>query len=116
MLEQHDVELGIFERQVERVRNLERYGAFLAGPAIEIARGLDERLAKIDARYSAAIGLGENPRRPADPGADIENGRRGCDPGEFCKLERCGVPARVKLINPGKLLGRKELLLLSEHG
>src|SRR5262245_22501983 len=98
MLQRHDVEATVTERQLERARDLERYLPALPGALGQIACGIDERLAEVDARHPAAMARGQKARRPADARPDVENRHVGGDPGQRGKLGGGGEPARVDLV------------------
>ena len=73
MLQQHDVETGVVEWKVERARGLKRHALALSRTLRQIARGINKRLAEIDAGNPAAVSRSEEARRPADSRSDIEN-------------------------------------------
>jgi hypothetical protein len=55
MLQQHDVEMAVVERKFQRAGGLKRHPLALSRPLGQIARGIDEWLAEVDARNLAAI-------------------------------------------------------------
>ena len=116
MLQQHGVERGGVEWQFERAAGLERYERALPGPFGQIARGIDEGHAEVDARHPAAASRRQKSRRSADAGADIQHRHAGGDPGELRQLGGRCKPTRVKLIECGELLRRQPLVFRSEDG
>jgi hypothetical protein len=86
----------------------------LAGPLRQIARGIDEWLAEVDARNLAAIGRSQKARRPAESRSDIQNRHVGGYPSQLGKLNGRCEPAGVKLIETSQLLRREPLFLWSE--
>src|ERR1700738_1197663 len=59
MLEQHDVETAVVEWKLQRAGGLKRHLPALSGALGQIARGIDEWFAEVDARHPAALGRSE---------------------------------------------------------
>ena len=116
MLQQHDVETAVVEGKLQRAGGLKRHLPALSRALGQIARGIDEWLAEVDARDLAAIGRSQKARRPADARADIQNRHVGGDPGQLGKLGGRGEPPGVKLVERRQLLRREPLLLRPEGG
>ena len=66
MLQQHNVETAGVKRKLKRASGLKRHLSALSRTLGEIARGIDEWLAEVDAGNLAATGRGQKARRPAD--------------------------------------------------
>src|SRR5260370_37693911 len=98
MLQQHDVEMAVVERKFQRTGGLKRNPLALSPPLRQIARGVDEWLAEVDARNLAAICRGQKTRRPANAPSDIHNRHVGALPSQLGKLNGPGQPAGVKLV------------------
>src|SRR5262249_54389676 len=106
MLQQHDVEIAVIKRELERAGGLEPHPPALSRALGQIARRLDEWLAEIDTRNPAAIiGRRQKARGTADARANIENRHLGRDPSQLGKLVGRGEAARVKLVEGPELLG-----------
>src|SRR5215469_11602650 len=105
MLQQHDVETAGVKRELERAGSLKRHLSALSRTLGQIARGIHEWLAEVDARNLAAVGRGQKARRPADACADVQNRHAGGDPGQLAKLGGSSEPAGVKLVEGSQLLG-----------
>src|SRR3954469_13799122 len=98
MLQQHDIETAIVEWKLQRAGGLERHLSALSRTLGQIARGIDEWLAEVDAGDPAAIARRQKARRPADAPADIQNRHVGGDPSQLGKLGGRREPAGVKLV------------------
>src|SRR4051812_8426 len=98
--------MAVVERKLQRAGGLERHPLALSRPLRQIARGIDEWLAEVDARNPAAIGRGEKARRSANARSDIQNRHIGGNPSQFGKLDRRREPAGVKLVDGSELLRR----------
>src|SRR5215469_10978268 len=96
--------------KLQRIGDLKRHLPALSRALCQIARGIHEWLAEVDARDPAAIGRSEKARRPTDAGADIEDRHAGSDPDQRGKLGGRGKPAGVKLVESAQLLGRELLI------
>ena len=116
MLQQRHIETPVTKRKLQRAGGLKRHMLALPRAPGQVAGGLDEGLAEVDARHPAAIGLGQIARRPANARADIENRHVGGDPSEPGKLGGRGEPTGVKLVKGAQLLGREPLILRAEGG
>ncbi len=114
MLQQHYVEMAVVERKVQRAGGLKRHLPALSRPLGQIARGIDEWLAEVDARNPAAIGRGQKARRPANARSDIQNRHVGGNPGQLGKLGGRCQPSGVKLVEGSQLLRRESLVLRPE--
>ena len=114
MLQQHDVEAAVVEWKLQRAGGLERHLPALSRALGQIARGIHEWLAEVDARDLAAIGRRQKARRPADARADIQNRHVGGDPSQLGKLGGRREPPGVKLVERAELLRREPLLLRPE--
>ena len=105
MLQQHDVETAVVKWKLQRAGGLERHLPALSRALGQIARGIHEWLAEVDARNPAAIGRSQKARRPADARADIQNRHVGGDPSQLGKLGGRGEPAGVKLVEGSPVAG-----------
>src|SRR5262249_11600598 len=115
MLQQHDVETAVVEWKLQRAGGLEQHLPALSRTLGQIARGIDERLAEVDAGNPAAKGRGQKARRPADARADIQNRRVDGDASQFGKVGGGRESAGVKLVEGSQLLGREPLILRAER-
>src|SRR5262249_12245954 len=97
---------AVVERKRERARGLKRHPLALSGPLRQIARGINERLAEVDAGNLAAICRRQKARRAADSRSDIENRHAGGNPDQLGKLNGRREPSRVKLVDGSQLLRR----------
>jgi hypothetical protein len=66
VLQQHDIETAIVKGKLERAGGLERHLPGLSRAFGQIARGIHEGRAEVDAPNLAAIGRSQIARRPAD--------------------------------------------------
>src|SRR6516225_7738017 len=114
MLQQHDVEMAVVERKLQRAGGLERHLSALTRPLRQIARGIDEWLAEVDAHNSAAIGRSQEARRPADARAGIQNRHAGSNPSQLGKLYGGCEPSGMKLVEVSQLLRREPLFVRPE--
>jgi hypothetical protein len=73
MLQQHDVETVVIKWKLQRASDLKRHLPTLSRALGQIARGIHEWLAEVDAHNTAATGRSQKARRPADARADIQN-------------------------------------------
>src|SRR5258707_11810145 len=105
MLEQHDVETAVVKWKLQRTGGLERHLPALSRALGQIAGGIHEWLAEVDARNLAAVSCGQKAHRPADARANIQNGHVGRDPSQLGKLGGRSEPAGVKLVKGTQLLG-----------
>src|SRR5215472_5984307 len=115
MLQQHDVEMAVVEGKFQRAGGLKRHSLALSRPLRQIARGMDEWLAEVDARNLAAVCRSQKARRPANARSDIQNRHVGGNPSQLGKLHGRCESSGVKLVEGGQLLGR-ELLILRSKG
>lgn len=106
--------MAVVERKVQRAGGLKRHPLALSRPLRQIARGIDEWLAEVDARNPAAIGRGQKARRPANSRSDIQNRHGGGDPGQLGKLNGRCEPAGVKLVEGSQPLRRGARLVRPE--
>src|SRR5215472_13790502 len=104
MLEEDSIETAVVKWKVQRARGLKRYLPTLSRAFGQIARGVHEWLAEIDARYAAAVRCRQKARRPADARADIQNRHVSGDPSQLGKIDRRGQPAGMELIEGIQLL------------
>ncbi len=81
--------LAVAEGKLQGAGGLERRLLALARTLCQIARGLDERLAEVDARYPAAMGRREDgaPGR-REPSRRPSTAMLGGDPGQLGQLRR----------------------------
>jgi hypothetical protein len=114
MLQQHDVEMAVVERKFLRAGGLKRHPLALSRPLSQIARGIDEWLAEVDACNLAAICRSYKARRSANSLSDIQNRHVGGSPSQLGKLNGRYEPAGVKLVQGGQLLGREPLFIRPE--
>jgi hypothetical protein len=114
MLQQRDIKTAVVKWKLERTRGLERRLPAQARALGQIARGIHEGLAEIDARNPAATGRSQKARRPADARTDVQNPHVSGDPSQLGKLGGRSEPAGVKLVNGTQLLGREPLILRPE--
>src|ERR1700722_19660034 len=114
MLQQHGVKPAVIKWKLQRAGGLERDLPALSGALGQIARGVHEWLAEVDARNPAAIGRGQKARRSADARADVKNRHVGGDPSQLGKLGGRCESAGVKLVEGAQLLGREPLILRPE--
>ena len=111
VLKKRDVQMTVVERKVQRAGRLERHLPALSRPLGQIARGIDEWLAEVDARNPAAIGRSQKARRPAKTGADIQSRHVGGDlrqPGKLCGRSE---PAGMELVDGSELRRREPLIV-----
>jgi hypothetical protein len=66
VLQEHDVEMTLVEGEIKRVGGLEGYPPGLSRPFGQIARCLNEGLAEVDARDTAAVIPRQESRGAAD--------------------------------------------------
>ena len=116
VLQEGGVEAAIVEGKFQRVAGLEGHLPALPGARGQIARGVHEGLAEVDAGDAAAKGRRQEARRPADTRADIQHRHVRRDPGQLGKLRGRSQPPGVKLVEAGELLRHKPLILGTEHG
>src|SRR5579859_1736303 len=98
MLEQHDVEAACIKWKLQRAAGLEGHLRALSRALGQIARGIHEWLAEVDAGNPASVSCRQKARRSADAGADIQNCHVGGDPGQLGELGGRSEPAGVKLV------------------
>src|SRR5262245_19619942 len=115
MLQQRDVETAVVERKLQRAGGFKRHSPALARALGQIARGIHEWPAEVDARDPAAMGRSQKARRPADARPDVQNRHLGGDARQLAKFGGSSEPAGVKLVEGGQLLGR-ELLIFRSKG
>ena len=116
MLQQRGVEAFLLEGKLQRAGRPERHPQSLARARGQIACGLHEGLAEIDAGDPAAIARRQKARRPADARTNIQNRHLGGDSNELGKLGGRGQPSRVKLVQGGQLLRLQRPILRPEIG
>src|SRR5258708_17970042 len=109
MLEQHGVETTVVKWKLQRTGGLERHLPALSRALGQIAGGIHEWLAEVDARNPAAVSCSEKARRPADARAHIQHRHVGRDPSQLGKLGGPSEPAPVNLGKCAQLLGREAL-------
>src|SRR5690348_13666732 len=98
MLQQHDIEMAVVEWELQRAGGLERHPLALPRPLRQVACGVDEWLAEIDARNPAAICRSEKARRSANSRSDIQDRHVRGNPGQVGKLNGGREPSGVKLV------------------
>ena len=111
MLEQRDIETAVVKWKREGAADLERYFVALAGACGQVAGRLDKWFAEVDARYCTATGCSQVARRPADAGADVQNGAVRFNIRQSGKFGGRRQPARVKLVEGAEELGCQLLVL-----
>src|SRR5260370_16126624 len=114
MLQQHDVEMAVVERKFQRTGGLKRNPLALSRPLRQIARGVDEWLAEVDAPNLTAICRSQKARRPTNSRSDIQNRHVGGNPSQHGKLNGCCQPSGVKLVEGSQLLRREPLFVRPE--
>src|SRR5258707_13179927 len=109
MLQQRDVEMAVVKGKFQRAGGLERHSLALSRPLRQIARGIDEWLAEVDAGNLAAICRSQKARRPANSRSDIQNRHVGGNPSQLGKLNGRCQPSGVELVEGSQLLRREPL-------